>query len=72
MRKIEPQNASAVAEQRMTLMPQTGPILSPCVQTCRLDGEVCVGCGRTRAEIATWSRISDAERATVMERLWAA
>jgi len=44
-------------------------IISPCVRTCRLIDEVCEGCGRTRVEIATWSRISDAERAAVMARL---
>jgi len=49
-------------------MSQT-PILSPCVRTCRLDGEVCVGCGRTRAEIALWSRMSGDERAAIMRRL---
>jgi len=45
------------------------PILSPCVRTCQLVDETCVGCGRTRTEIATWSRISDAERAAIMARL---
>lgn len=45
------------------------PVLSPCVRTCRLEGAVCVGCGRTRTEIATWSRMSDSERLVVMRRL---
>ncbi|MGH8178194.1 MAG: DUF1289 domain-containing protein [Steroidobacter sp.] len=32
---------------------------SPCVQVCKLDARnVCVGCGRTLAEIADWSRLS--------------
>jgi len=44
-------------------------IISPCVRTCQLVDETCVGCGRTRTEIATWSRISDAERAEIMTRL---
>lgn len=47
----------------------TPPILSPCVRTCRLLNEVCVGCGRTRSEIAAWSRMSDEERLVVMRRL---
>ena len=48
--------------------------ISPCVQICRIDAanELCVGCGRSRAEIAAWSSISDetARRlmATVAER----
>ncbi|HEX2493895.1 MAG TPA: DUF1289 domain-containing protein [Steroidobacter sp.] len=32
---------------------------SPCIKLCRLDEHnVCVGCGRTLAEIARWSRMS--------------
>ncbi|PTX52304.1 hypothetical protein IQ03_01094 [Gemmobacter caeni] len=47
----------------------TPTILSPCVRTCRLLNEVCVGCGRTRAEIALWTRMTEAERDAVMSRL---
>ncbi len=44
---------------------------SPCVAVCRLDPQtqVCVGCGRTIAEIAAWPALSDAERATIIRRL---
>jgi predicted Fe-S protein YdhL (DUF1289 family) len=32
---------------------------SPCIKVCQLDERnVCVGCGRTLAEIAEWSRMS--------------
>ena len=42
---------------------------SPCVKICELDQDgVCVGCGRTRAEIAGWMSMSDAEKAQVVER----
>jgi len=27
---------------------------SPCVAICRLEQEICIGCGRTRQEIAAW------------------
>jgi uncharacterized protein len=50
-------------------MSDPSPIRSPCVRTCRLEGEVCVGCGRTRAEIALWTRMSAPERDAVMSRL---
>ncbi|MBG0797941.1 DUF1289 domain-containing protein [Methylocystis sp. L43] len=41
---------------------------SPCVKICELDQDgVCVGCGRTRAEIAGWISMSDAQRAQVVE-----
>jgi predicted Fe-S protein YdhL (DUF1289 family) len=37
---------------------------SPCVRVCALDERtgVCLGCGRTLAEIAAWSSMSEAER----------
>jgi predicted Fe-S protein YdhL (DUF1289 family) len=46
-------------------------IVSPCVNICQLDakGEACVGCGRTRAEIGGWMRMSAEERAAIMARL---
>jgi len=36
-------------------------IVSPCVSVCRIDEArgFCVGCGRTRAEIAAWLGQSD-------------
>jgi hypothetical protein len=44
---------------------------SPCIGLCRLDSatEVCVGCGRTIAEIVTWPDLSEAERAKIVARL---
>lgn len=42
--------------------------LSPCIKVCRLDAEdVCIGCGRTLAEIAAWSRMSRDEQREVCE-----
>ncbi|MGD9659361.1 MAG: DUF1289 domain-containing protein [Methylocystis sp.] len=42
---------------------------SPCVKICELDrDDICVGCGRSRAEIAGWSSMSEAQQATVIER----
>jgi uncharacterized protein len=44
---------------------------TPCVNICLLDSEtgLCVGCGRTLAEIAGWAGRSDAERRAVMAAL---
>jgi hypothetical protein len=41
------------------------------VNVCLLDSELglCVGCGRTIDEIASWASISDAERAAIMAAL---
>jgi uncharacterized protein len=44
---------------------------TPCINVCLLDDEtgVCVGCGRTIAEIAQWATLSDGERRTIMATL---
>jgi len=42
---------------------------SPCVKICELDrDDVCVGCGRTRGEIAGWTSMSEAQKAEIVER----
>lgn len=53
------------------MLRQTELIESPCKLICELDLEqgLCTGCGRTREEIATWTRISRVERAFVMTQL---
>jgi hypothetical protein len=44
---------------------------SPCVRICVIDpvSRLCEGCGRTLAEIAAWSGMSEAQRLEVMSRL---
>ena len=46
-------------------------IATPCVMVCTVDGAsgLCLGCLRTLPEIATWSRMSDEERAKIMSEL---
>jgi uncharacterized protein len=44
-------------------------VKSPCVKICRLESNVCVGCGRTVDEIARWMRMTDAERKEVINRI---
>jgi hypothetical protein len=46
-------------------------IRSPCVKVCVVDGETgfCLGCGRQLGEIAKWTRLSEAERDTVISAL---
>lgn len=46
-------------------------ISSPCVKICVIDParRLCEGCGRTLAEIAGWSRMSEAERLAIMAKL---
>jgi uncharacterized protein len=46
-------------------------IESPCVNICTLDARsgLCLGCGRTVAEIAGWISMSPAQRSDIMKHL---
>lgn len=45
-------------------------IPSPCSNICQLDErDVCVGCFRTRDEIARWMHMSDLEKLSVIAAL---
>jgi uncharacterized protein len=46
-------------------------VQSPCVKLCVVHPEerICVGCFRTIDEIATWSRLTPSERATIIADL---
>ena len=46
-------------------------IESPCIKVCVLHPEagICLGCYRTRHEIAGWSRLSREDRRALMEQL---
>ncbi|HEY9217354.1 MAG TPA: DUF1289 domain-containing protein [Phenylobacterium sp.] len=48
-----------------------GPIKTPCVQVCAVDGQsgLCLGCYRTLPEIARWSKLPEAERDAIMAEL---
>lgn len=44
------------------------PVDSPCMGLCRLDvgGHYCLGCLRSREEIAAWSQMNDGQRLEVL------
>ncbi|RAI42440.1 hypothetical protein CH341_19550 [Rhodoplanes roseus] len=44
---------------------------SPCNKVCTVDraSNLCLGCGRTLAEIAEWADLSGEERARIMAEL---
>ncbi|MEM1274109.1 MAG: DUF1289 domain-containing protein [Pseudomonadota bacterium] len=46
-------------------------VASPCVNICVVhpQARLCTGCFRTIEEISSWSRMSDADRAAVLEAL---
>lgn len=41
-------------------------LASPCVNVCRMEGDLCAGCYRTLDEIAHWQRASDDERRAIL------
>jgi len=42
---------------------------SPCNKICTLNAaDVCIGCGRSRAEIGSWSQLSEGEKKRVVLR----
>jgi hypothetical protein len=44
---------------------------SPCVKICVVDplSSLCIGCGRTVAEISLWREMAESERLAVMAEL---
>jgi uncharacterized protein len=47
------------------------PISTPCIKVCVIEplSALCVGCGRTSAEIAAWTAMSEAGRLSIMAGL---
>ena len=42
---------------------------SPCIRTCCLDDdEICIGCGRSLAEIVDWNEAEPVEKRRICER----
>ncbi|MEX0923631.1 MAG: DUF1289 domain-containing protein [Rhodovibrionaceae bacterium] len=52
-------------------MSEAFPIVSPCVGVCQLDPQrgQCLGCLRTREEIAAWPSIDDTQRLRIIGKL---
>jgi predicted Fe-S protein YdhL (DUF1289 family) len=46
-------------------------VSTPCINICVLDplSALCIGCGRTGAEITAWATMSEPERLAVMASL---
>ncbi|RLQ88106.1 DUF1289 domain-containing protein [Notoacmeibacter ruber] len=47
------------------------PALTPCINICSIDDEsaLCMGCGRSLAEIADWGKLKTSERRSIMIQL---
>lgn len=44
-------------------------IQSPCINVCRMQDHLCLGCYRTLDEIAQWSQMSDADKRHVLSKV---
>ncbi len=46
-------------------------VSTPCIGVCVMDpaSDLCLGCGRTLAEIAAWGTLVESERLAVMANL---
>lgn len=42
-------------------------VKNPCISICKLKGDVCIGCGRSRDEMKDWKRMKNKERKAVNE-----
>ena len=47
------------------------PVSTPCIKVCIVDGKngLCLGCGRTLAEIAAWGGMDEERRRAIMAEL---
>lgn len=47
------------------------PVSTPCIKVCAVSGQtgLCIGCGRTLAEIAAWGGMDEAQRRRIMAEL---
>ncbi|AOZ14516.1 MULTISPECIES: DUF1289 domain-containing protein [Pseudomonas] len=43
-------------------------IENPCVATCKLSGDLCVSCGRSKEDIRTWRRMKRPEKMAAVQR----
>lgn len=40
---------------------------NPCIDICKFDDSVCIGCGRTKAECKGWKKMDKDERREVVQ-----
>lgn len=52
-------------------MTTPAPVSTPCIKVCIVDGKrgLCIGCGRTLAEIAAWGSLEEERRRAIMADL---
>ena len=51
----------------MTKPERSQRIVSPCLNVCKIENNICIGCFRTLDEISVWSKLSSLKRSEIME-----
>ncbi|MBV6289210.1 DUF1289 domain-containing protein [Pseudomonas aegrilactucae] len=41
---------------------------NPCISVCKLSGDLCVSCGRSKDEIKQWKRMKRPEKMAAVQR----
>lgn len=41
-------------------------VQSPCIDVCKFEGELCLGCGRSKAQIRAWKALDNPARRAVL------
>lgn len=44
-------------------------IPSPCKSICKMKDDICIGCKRTKDEIANWSKLSNEQKKVIVDRI---
>jgi predicted Fe-S protein YdhL (DUF1289 family) len=41
-------------------------VANPCIKLCKFQRDICLGCGRSKAEIKAWKKLDKPERRVVL------
>ena len=61
----------AISQRLSSRRMDAPPVSTPCIKVCAVSGltGLCIGCGRTLAEIAAWGGMDEPARRAVMAEL---
>ena len=40
----------------------------PCIDICKFNDDICIGCGRTKREIRAWKKLDKDDKRTVLAK----
>ena len=44
-------------------------VQSPCIQVCKLENNMCVGCGRSKRDIKNWLQYSNEKKYQIIKQI---